>query len=47
MIPIQVRITRKLVEEIDLLVQKGIYSNRSEVIRDATRRHVMNFNDRR
>ena len=43
MVPIQVRITRKLIEEIDLLVQKGIYSNRSEVIRDATRRHVMNM----
>jgi len=43
MIPVQVRITKKIVEEIDLLVQKGIYSNRSEVIRDATRRHVMDL----
>lgn len=47
MVPIQVRITKKLIEEIDLLVQKGLYSNRSEVIRDATRRHVMGINDRR
>lgn len=47
MIPVQVRITKKIIEEIDLLVQKGIYSNRSEVIRDATRRHVMNMVDKR
>jgi len=47
MVPIQVRITKKLIEEIDLLVQKGLYSNRSEVIRDATRRHVMGMTDRR
>jgi Arc/MetJ-type ribon-helix-helix transcriptional regulator len=47
MIPIQVRITRKIIEEIDLLVQKGIYSNRSEFIRDATRRHVMSMGDKR
>ncbi len=47
MVPVQVRITKKLVEEIDQLVLKGIYSNRSEVIRDATRRHVMNFSERK
>lgn len=47
MVPVQVRITKKIIEEIDLLVQKGIYSNRSEVIRDATRRHVMNMVDKR
>jgi Arc/MetJ-type ribon-helix-helix transcriptional regulator len=43
MIPVQVRITKKIMEEIDILVDKGIYSNRSEVIRDATRRHVMSM----
>jgi hypothetical protein len=47
MIPVQVRITKKIIEEIDLLVQRGIYSNRSEVIRDATRRHVMGMNEKR
>ncbi len=47
MVPIQVRITKKLIEEIDLLIEKGIYSNRSEVIRDATRRHIIGFIEKR
>ena len=40
MIPVQVRITGKIVEEIDRLVMAGIYANRSEFIRDAARRHL-------
>jgi Arc/MetJ-type ribon-helix-helix transcriptional regulator len=40
MIPVQVRITRKIVHEIDKLVLAGIYSSRSEFIRDAARRHL-------
>jgi Arc/MetJ-type ribon-helix-helix transcriptional regulator len=43
MIPIQIRITRKLVERVDELIEDGVYSNRSEAIRDAVRRHVINF----
>ena len=36
--PIQVRLTRELIEKIDNLVEKGIYPNRSEAVRDAVRR---------
>jgi Arc/MetJ-type ribon-helix-helix transcriptional regulator len=41
MVPVQVRLTKKLIERIDELVDRGIYSNRSEAIRDAARRLVM------
>jgi Arc/MetJ-type ribon-helix-helix transcriptional regulator len=37
----QIRISHGLVERIDTLVDKGIYSNRSDVIRDAVRRLVL------
>lgn len=43
MIPVQIRINRKIIERIDQLVEAGVYSNRSEVIRDATRRLVIEF----
>jgi Arc/MetJ-type ribon-helix-helix transcriptional regulator len=41
MIPVQIRINKKMVDKIDQLVEAGVYSNRSEVIRDATRRLVI------
>ena len=41
MIPVQIRINRKIIEKIDQLVESGVYSNRSEVIRDAARRLVI------
>lgn len=41
--PIQVRLTEKLIEKVDKLVEKGIYPNRSEAIRDAVRRVVSRF----
>ena len=41
MIPVQIRFTRKIIEYIDRLVADGLYSNRSEAIRDATRRLVV------
>ncbi len=40
MIPVQIRFTRRIIEHIDRLVESGMYSNRSEAIRDATRRLV-------
>ena len=46
MIPVQIRINRKMIEKIDQLVEAGVYSNRSEVIRDATRRLVIEFSGR-
>ena len=47
MIPVQIRINRKIIEKIDQLVESGVYSNRSEVIRDATRRLVIEFSGRK
>ena len=38
---IQVRLGHGLVEKIDKLVKTGIYSSRSDVIRDAVRRLVL------
>lgn len=43
MVPVQVRVTRKLLEMLDELVETGMYSNRSEAIRDAIRNHVSGF----
>jgi len=43
MISVQIRINSKIIEKIDQLVEAGVYSNRSEVIRDATRRLVIEF----
>ena len=42
MIPIQVRVTKRIAEELDKLVQQGIHANRSEVVRDALRRYIEN-----
>jgi len=44
MIPVQIRFTKKIIEQIDKLVEEGFYSNRSEAIRDATRRLVIGSN---
>jgi len=37
---LQIRMNKELLKRIDSLVKSGIYSNRSDVIRDATRRFV-------
>ena len=36
--PVQIRLTKELIEKIDRLVENGIYPNRSEAVRDAVRR---------
>ncbi|NIM47400.1 MAG: ribbon-helix-helix protein, CopG family [Candidatus Aenigmarchaeota archaeon] len=36
--PVQIRLTRELIEKIDRLIEKGLYPNRSEAIRDAVRK---------
>ena len=36
--PIQIRLTRELIEKIDVLIDRGMYPNRSEAVRDAVRR---------
>ena len=46
MLPVQIRFTKKLIERVDELIDSGIYSNRSEAIRDATRRLVMEFSQK-
>ncbi|MGE0792796.1 MAG: ribbon-helix-helix domain-containing protein [Candidatus Woesearchaeota archaeon] len=38
---IQIRMSSGLIEKMDDLVQTGIYSNRSDVIRDAVRKLVL------
>ena len=40
MLPVQVRLTKKIIERLDELVKSDMYSNRSQVIRDAIRRHT-------
>ena len=37
---VQIRLTEKQVKNIDVLVKKGIYPNRSEAVRDAVRKLV-------
>ncbi len=37
---LQIRLGSGLIDRIDLLVKGGVYSNRSDVIRDAVRRFV-------
>ncbi len=38
---IQVRLSHGLIEKMDDLVQTGVYSSRSDVLRDAVRRLVL------
>lgn len=38
---IQIRLTKKLVEKIDEIVEEGFYPNRSEAVRDAVRRLIL------
>ena len=44
MFPVQIRFTKEIIEKLDELVSKGMYSSRSEVIRDAIRNHITSFN---
>lgn len=37
---IQIRMSHGLVEMMDSLVEKGVYANRSDVVRDSVRRFV-------
>ena len=36
--PIQIRLTRELIQKIDVMIDGGVYPNRSEAVRDAVRR---------
>jgi Arc/MetJ-type ribon-helix-helix transcriptional regulator len=36
--PVQIRLTKELIEKIDNLIEIGMYPNRSEAVRDAVRR---------
>ena len=40
MVPVQVRLTEQIMEEIDRILKKGIHINRSDFIRDAIRKHI-------
>ena len=37
---VQIRLTEKQLRNLDVLVRKGIYPNRSEAVRDAVRKLV-------
>ena len=37
---VQIRLTEKQIRNIDVLVKKGVYPNRSEAVRDAVRKLV-------
>lgn len=39
---VQIRLTDKQIKNIDVLVRKGVYPNRSEAVRDAVRKLVDN-----
>ena len=41
MFTVQIRLTQKQIISIDELVEKGIYPNRSEAIRNAVRQMVL------
>ena len=43
MVTSQVRLTRELTQAIDSMVKKGLYANKSDVIRDAVRRLAFNM----
>lgn len=38
---VQIRLTEKQIRSIDVLVRKGVYPNRSEAVRDAVRKLVI------
>ncbi|HLD39359.1 MAG: ribbon-helix-helix domain-containing protein [Candidatus Aenigmatarchaeota archaeon] len=37
---VQIRLTEKQIRNIEVLVKKGVYPNRSEAVRDAVRKLV-------
>ena len=39
---VQIRLTEKQLKNLDVLVKKGTYPNRSEAVRDAVRKLVEN-----
>lgn len=38
---IQIRLTKRLVEELDKMIKEGFYPNKSEAVRDAVRRLIL------
>jgi len=40
MVPIQIRITKKVLKEIEGIIKLGRYSSRSEFVREALRSHL-------
>ena len=44
MIPVQIRMPKKLLDMVDGMVGTGLYSNRSQVIRSATRDLIVRAN---
>jgi metal-responsive CopG/Arc/MetJ family transcriptional regulator len=46
MVPVQVRVNKKLLDMVDELIESGLYSNRSEAIREAVRSFVEKHNSK-
>ena len=40
---LQIRLTKKLIESIDEMIEDGYYPSRSEAVRDAVRRLITDF----
>lgn len=40
---IQIRIPKRILAEIDDLIEKKIFSSRSEIVREALRRYILEF----
>ena len=41
---LQIRLPDEILKKVDELVQQGFYSSRSDFLKEATRRYIMEFN---
>ncbi|MHA1720812.1 MAG: ribbon-helix-helix domain-containing protein [Promethearchaeota archaeon] len=40
---LQIRLPKKLLEQVDEIIQKGFYSSRSDFLKEATRKYILDF----
>jgi len=40
---LQIRLPKKLLKQVDEIIQKGFYSSRSDFLKEATRKYVLDF----
>ncbi|QEE15543.1 ribbon-helix-helix domain-containing protein [Promethearchaeum syntrophicum] len=41
---LQIRLPKKLLKQVDEIIHKGFYSSRSDFLKEATRKYVLDFN---